>query len=163
MDDYLEDRLFSLPFTCPLVTLSEIIAEHRLETIDLIKIDVQKSELAVLEGLREEDWRRVMQIVIEVHDHGGRVEHIRRLLAARGFEIHVVQDDHYEGSEMYNLYAARTDRRRELTPQPAASRETSSAQKSTAQKSTVVDRAARQKQAWKRPPRAQRPRGSRKR
>jgi FkbM family methyltransferase len=140
LDDYLEDRLETQPFTCPLVPLSEIIDAHQVETIDLVKIDVQKSELAVLEGLRDEDWPRVQQIVIEVHDHEGRVELIRHLLSERGFEIQVVQDDHYEGSDMFNLYALRP--REEVAPKSVPT---------TARTTTVLDRANRQKAAWKRP------------
>lgn len=148
LDDYLEDRLETRSYTCPLVPLSEIIETHQIDTIDLIKIDVQKSELAVLEGLREDDWPRVRQIVIEVHDHSGRVDHIRRLLSDRGFEIQVVQDDHYEGSDMYNLYAIKPRAEAENRT-PAIS--TGAAQKTTVLDRTVLDRANRQKAAWKRP------------
>ena len=52
---------------CPIRTLSEIIAEQHVERIDLLKIDVEKSEYDVLSGIKDEDWPKIQQIVIEVH------------------------------------------------------------------------------------------------
>lgn len=106
-DDLLEERFRSSTYECRLTTLSRVIRERGVEKIDLLKIDVQKSELDVLHGIEEEDWGRVRQIVIEVHDIGGRLETINALLAGRGFGLAVEQDDMYENSPMYNVYAVR--------------------------------------------------------
>lgn len=106
-DDLLEERFRSLAYECRLTTLSRVIRDQGVEKIDLLKIDVQKSELDVLRGIEAEDWGRIRQIVIEVHDIGGRLETIRALLADRGFGLAVEQDDMYEGSPMYNIYAVR--------------------------------------------------------
>lgn len=106
-DDLLDERLKAQTFECRLRTLSDVIAEERVERIDLMKIDVQKSELDVLEGVGDDDWPKIRQLVVEVHDTDGRLERARELLAGRGYRVTVVQDEHYESSNIYNLYAAR--------------------------------------------------------
>ncbi|NEQ63560.1 MAG: FkbM family methyltransferase, partial [Moorea sp. SIO4A1] len=63
------DKAFKIErVTCQLKTVSEIIREHKLEQIDLLKIDVEKSELDVLLGIEAQDWQKIKQIVVEVHD-----------------------------------------------------------------------------------------------
>jgi hypothetical protein len=108
-DDLLDERLKSSMFYCRLRTVSSIIAEKGIRQIDLLKIDVQKSELDVLRGINPEDWDRVRQVAIEVHDTEGRLRRIVSMLEGAGFRVVAEQDDLYEGSIMYNVYAARED------------------------------------------------------
>lgn len=105
--ELLDERLQSTTFDCPLRTLSDIIRERRVRRIDLLKIDVQKSELDVLEGIAEEHWPRIRQVVLELHDEGGRFQGLRRDLEARGFQVSAGQDDAYRDSVMLNVYARR--------------------------------------------------------
>src|SRR5262249_2871684 len=58
-DDLLEERFKAELFHCPLRTLSDVVAEHNVARIDLLKIDVQKSELAVLLGIKDHDWAKI--------------------------------------------------------------------------------------------------------
>jgi amino acid adenylation domain-containing protein/FkbM family methyltransferase len=97
---------------CPQQTLSQVLREHQVEWIDLLKIDVEKSELDVLRGIAAEDWGRIGQIVIEVHDLDGRLETVRSLLAAQGFAVAVDQDDFLAGTPIWNLYGVRPGRRK---------------------------------------------------
>lgn len=106
-DDLLAERLKSQSFTCHLQTLSNILRAHEVERIDLLKVDVQKCEEEVLLGIDEEDWKKILQIVIEVHDFDGRVERVIAQLKRYGYRVEVEQDQMYEGSLMYNLYAIR--------------------------------------------------------
>jgi FkbM family methyltransferase len=106
-NDFLEERFRSESFECRLRPLSDVIAECEVEWIDLLKIDVQKAELAVLAGIREEHWPMIGQIVMEVHDLDGRLERILRLLEERGFRVTVEQDELLQGSVLYNLFALR--------------------------------------------------------
>jgi FkbM family methyltransferase len=106
-EDLLEERFKSEIFECQLRPLSEIIHEQAIEQIDLMKIDVQKSELDVLMGIDEHDWPKIRQIVIEVHDLGGRLNEITSLLDHYGFNVKVEQDAMYEGSVLYNLFAVK--------------------------------------------------------
>ncbi|HQC96507.1 MAG TPA: amino acid adenylation domain-containing protein [Aquabacterium sp.] len=92
---------------CELRTVSDVIDEHAVERIDLLKIDVEKSELDVLEGIRAEHWPRVRQVVVEVHDIEGRLRRISELLAGQGFECQVEQEKLLLGTALYNIYAVR--------------------------------------------------------
>src|SRR5262249_60403938 len=58
---------------CPMRTVSEIIREQQVPHIDLLKVDVEKAELDVLEGIEATDWPRIRQVVVEVHDLDGRL------------------------------------------------------------------------------------------
>ena len=106
-EDLLEERFKSETFECRLRPLSAVIAEQGVERIDLLKIDVQKSELDVLTGIDESDWPKIRQIVIEVHDLNGRLREITALLNEHRFNVKVEQDAMYGGSVLYNLFATK--------------------------------------------------------
>ena len=94
--------------TCQMKTLSEILREHNIQQIDLLKVDVEKSELDVFLGIEEQDWQKIKQVVVEVHDLDGRVEKLSALLKAHGLsEITVEQEPLFQGSNLFNLYALR--------------------------------------------------------
>lgn len=107
-DDILEERFKKQTFTCHLETLSSIIREQQVKRIDLLKIDVQKCELEVVQGIDESDWKKIRQIVIEVHDLDGRLEEMVAQLKGHDYQVTVEQDQMYKGSPMYNLYAIRS-------------------------------------------------------
>ena len=93
---------------CQLRTVSEIIREYNVEHIDLLKVDAEKSELAVLGGVDEEHWPMIRQVVMEVHDLEGRLEAIRQLLKKHGIaQIMIEQEPTLRGSNVYSLYARR--------------------------------------------------------
>lgn len=101
-------------FECPLVTVSDVVDSHELDSIDLLKVDVERSELAVLKGVRREHWAMVRQVAMEVHDSAGgtkELEECRRLLRDVGLfdekRIVAEQPDDLEGSTLWNLYASR--------------------------------------------------------
>jgi FkbM family methyltransferase len=106
-EELIEERLAARSFLCQLVPLSEIIRQHAIPRIDLLKVDVQKSEIAVLRGIAAEDWPKIRQVAMEVHDLDGELAQARRLLGGLGYSVHVEQDELYRGSPLYNLYAVR--------------------------------------------------------
>ncbi|HEX6910568.1 MAG TPA: FkbM family methyltransferase [Longimicrobium sp.] len=106
-DDLLEERFRAETFRCELRPLSQVIYEHQVGRIDLLKVDVQKSELQVLQGIDDGDWPKIRQVVLEVHDVDGGLDRVTSLLDRHGFDIHPEQDDMYSGSKLYNLYAVR--------------------------------------------------------
>jgi FkbM family methyltransferase len=106
-DELLEQRFRSETWSCPLRTLSEVIRECSVPRIDLLKIDVEKSELDVLAGLEEEDWGKVEQAVLEVHDLGNRLSSVSDLFRSHDFTVTLEQDDLYRGTDRFNLYALR--------------------------------------------------------
>ena len=79
--------------------------------INLLKIDVDRYELEVLSGIREDAFLHIQTIVIEVHDKEDRpgVSDVVRLLKTKGkfSEVRVVQPRHLKGSSLYNVFASR--------------------------------------------------------
>ena len=73
INDLVQQRLSCEAFTCQLKTVSQVIREEGIDHIDLLKIDVEKSEHEVLAGIEPQDWDKIRQIVIEVHDIDGRL------------------------------------------------------------------------------------------
>jgi FkbM family methyltransferase len=107
VDDLLEERLRRVEVEVELRTVSDIIREEGVDRIDLMKIDVQKSECDVLAGIEDEHWPLIRQMVLEVHDFAGRVRQVLEELRGRGYEVLAEQDDFYTESNIYNLYARR--------------------------------------------------------
>ncbi len=95
--------------------LSDVLREEGIEHIDLLKIDVQRAELDVLYGIGEENWKKIDQIVMEVHDRQdqqseGRIESIKEMLGQQGYVVLAEQDELLRGTDRWNLYAWRADR-----------------------------------------------------
>ncbi len=107
LDELLAERVRPERVTCRLRTLSEVMREERVERIDLLKVDVEKSELAVLGGIAASDWPKIRQVVVEVSDRDGRLRAVTDLLAAHGFAVEVEQDQAIAGAGLYNVYAHR--------------------------------------------------------
>ncbi len=108
-EEILDNRFQSKTYVCQLRTLSDVICEHHVKSIDLLKIDVQKSEWDIITGIEKEDWQKIKQIVMEIHDVEGRLNQIVSLLHYHDYETVVEQDDMYEGSNLYNLFAIKNN------------------------------------------------------
>lgn len=106
-DELLEGRFQGENFQCQLKTVSELLRENEIFNVDLLKIDVEKSEAEVLEGIAPQDWAKIDQIAMEVHDLEGKLLSIKRLLEDRGYRVTVDQDAVLANTELYNLYATR--------------------------------------------------------
>lgn len=98
--------------TCQVKTVSQILMERSINQVDLLKIDVERAELDVLMGIEDEDWWKIKQIVIEVHNINGRVKFIINLLKDKGFQqISCEQDTAFKHLDIYILYASRTNKK----------------------------------------------------
>ena len=117
LDELLNERLTSETFPCRLRTISEVMREEEVQRIDLLKIDVEKSELEVLRGIADRDWPKIKQIVVEVHDIEGRLAEVKNLLEERGYRIAVEQDTSLQSTPLYNIYARRADEGNETSQQ----------------------------------------------
>ncbi len=106
VEEWLADRLESENIICQVRTLSDVIAEYGVERIDLLKIDAEKSEWDVLAGLKEEDWPKIRQIVMEVHSSEMR-DQIASFLTSRQYEVSMDQPSQFEGTQASNVYAVR--------------------------------------------------------
>lgn len=97
--------------------LSDIIREQNVTKIDLLKIDVEKSEWHVLQGIDEEHWPLIQQVVLEVHDTNQMLAKIETLLKDRGFHVVSDQDTLLKNTNLYNIYAVREPAPVEPAPQ----------------------------------------------
>ena len=99
---------FEQKIECQIKTISQIIEEQLINQIDLLKIDVEKAELDVLQGINSEDWIKIKQVIVEVHNINDRVLFIYELLRERGFsKIKQEQDPVFRHLDIYNIYASR--------------------------------------------------------
>lgn len=73
---------------CQVETVSTLMQRFQMEEVDLLKIDAEGDELAVLRGVRELDWPRIRQVVAEVRDVDGRLDSCVQLLRQHGLEVH---------------------------------------------------------------------------
>ena len=77
---------------CKFDTLSSVIAQERIEFIDLLKLDAELADWEILNGITDKDWQRIRQLAMEVHV-ASDVEPISQFLKDRGFR-------HVAGSEL---------------------------------------------------------------
>ncbi|MEA2562147.1 MAG: hypothetical protein QOH06_3651 [Acidobacteriota bacterium] len=110
LDEVLSERFKPEIHEVRVATLSQVIRENGIEKIDLLKMDVQRAELSVLEGIEEQDWDKIGQIVLEVHDRPGspregRLARILSMLEARGFQTVAEQDETTRDTDHYTVYA----------------------------------------------------------
>ncbi|MET0395684.1 MAG: amino acid adenylation domain-containing protein [Longimicrobiaceae bacterium] len=110
VDAFLDDRFRAEVFVRPLRTLSAVIREEGIERIDLLKVDVEKSEYDVLRGIEDEHWPRIRQVAMEV-DTDELLERVSALLERHGFELLVdrqpIVAEDPEGEYVYMLYGKR--------------------------------------------------------
>ncbi|PMQ04698.1 Tyrocidine synthase 3 [Dyella sp. AD56] len=108
LSELLDERMHGERMHRPLRTVSQIIREHDVQRIDLLKVDVEGAEWQVLMGIEEAHWPRLQQVVVEVHDIDGRLQRVSALLEAHGFFVVAEQAEALRGAALHNLYATRT-------------------------------------------------------
>ena len=92
---------------CTLTRLSKIVADHGIDRIDLLKIDVEGSEWDVLRGCDEADWGKIKQLVVEVHDVESGADGMSEWLQERGYEVAIDRTHEERRSPVSLLYAIR--------------------------------------------------------
>lgn len=93
---------------CELNTLSGVIKDEEVDTIDLLKIDCEGAELEVLKGIDESDWSRVKAVIVEVKNVEGRLDKVISMLERHQFKnILKEQESGLESTSLYNLYCTR--------------------------------------------------------
>lgn len=93
-----------------LKTLSQILREQGIERVDLLKVDCEGAELPALQGILAEDWPKIRRVVVEVHDRGGRLAEISRILSNNGFDrLVTAKEEGFEKTRLVNVYATRSE------------------------------------------------------
>ena len=118
-DELLDSRFKARNFATSLRTLSGVIAEEKIDRIDLLKINVEKSEWHVLKGIEAEDWSKIRQMVLEV-DLREHLPPITALLEKHGYEYVIDQDALLDGTELCYIFAIRPSADRRLIRKQAA-------------------------------------------
>jgi len=89
-------------------TLSQVLRDHRIGRIDLLKVDAEKAELDIFRGIEAQDWPKIQQVVVDVHDLDHRLEAMTALLKQYGLkEIVVGQPPTLKNSEIFTVHAMR--------------------------------------------------------
>lgn len=85
--DFFTERALAHPvrYDCPVTSVDRVLAVHRIAEVDLLKIDVEKSELDVLGGIGDHTWPRIRQVVADVHDIGDHITTTLAVLDRHGF------------------------------------------------------------------------------
>jgi amino acid adenylation domain-containing protein/FkbM family methyltransferase len=109
LDNLVEDRVKPRQIECNMRRISDLIKEHGVTQIDLLKIDVERSEWEVLQGIDESDWNKIRQIVVEIHDENDALAKIENTLKVKGYSIVKEQASELEQTDLYNLYAFRPE------------------------------------------------------
>lgn len=106
---YISERFSQVEIQkCMVRSLSSIIRENSIEKIDLLKIDAEKSELDILLGIEDQDWKKIKQIVVEVH--GKEESKISfSLLESQGFKVEIDEEKLMKDSEVYTLFGVRNE------------------------------------------------------
>ena len=104
-----EYKLQKQTYQCQANTLSAVIREEGIDRIDLLKVDVEKSELPVLKGIAKEHWNIIKQVVVEVHDIDGTLNEVLNLLQSNGFKTETKKDPILENTVMTTVFAVNSD------------------------------------------------------
>jgi FkbM family methyltransferase len=104
------DQLFRTEsVTADVDTLDNVVARYSIESIDLLKIDTEGQERAVLDGISPALWPRIRQLLVEVHRGPEELSLISSELEERGYAL--VTKSHpmaQGGAPVSHIYAHRS-------------------------------------------------------
>jgi FkbM family methyltransferase len=104
----LKRTLYLKTVTCQMQTLSQFLRDYGIGRIDLLKVDAEKAELEIFRGIEAQDWPKIQQVVVDVHDLDQRLEAMTALLQQYGLrEIVVGQPPTLKNSEIFTVHAMR--------------------------------------------------------
>jgi len=108
-DDSFAERLFRKEtVTARVDTLDNVVAQHGIGTIDLLKIDTEGHEQAVLDGIDRTLWPRIRQLLIEIHRGPEERDRVSADLENRGYELTIKNHPMAQGgASVSHIYAHR--------------------------------------------------------
>lgn len=85
--DHLKD---AVEVSVPVATLPSQFSSLGISHVDLLKIDIEGAEVALLEGMTPEAWKMVQRVTIETHDAISQRAHelCTKCLLENGFDVH---------------------------------------------------------------------------
>ena len=89
--------------SCDLKTISTIIQDSKIKSVDLIKIDCEGNELKALNGINDNDWAIINQIIIEVLNINNALYKAEKILESKGFKLKIIKEKSLEKTNLYNL------------------------------------------------------------
>lgn len=110
LDELLDARFLPETRQVQVARLSEIIHDYGLAAVDLLKIDAEGSELDVLDGIDDEDWGKVGNIVMEVDENHVALAEALAAVRARGMTCAASQLQAYQETGLHLVYAHREER-----------------------------------------------------
>lgn len=84
-------------------------AQRAEDEVGLLKIDVERAELDVMAGISARSWPRIRQLLVDVHDIDGRVDHVLKLLRHNGYMVGEHQGGSFAGSSIHTILARRRE------------------------------------------------------
>jgi hypothetical protein len=76
----------------PGISLGELLEEHAVDSVDLLKIDCEGGEFAILESTQSDVFSRIRNIVFEYHQIDGvwaKLEGVKQRLRREGYALHM--------------------------------------------------------------------------
>ncbi|WP_413207923.1 amino acid adenylation domain-containing protein [Rhodospirillum sp. A1_3_36] len=110
-DDLIDQRMETTVITVPVRRLSSLLRDEGFATgpVDLLKIDVQRGEGLVLDGLDGADWSRVRRVVVE-HQREPGDDSLAARLRDQGFSVSVNQHPMHRGTTVHFTTGTRDGR-----------------------------------------------------
>ena len=101
--------LKSINYQLRTTSISSFMFNEQISRIDLLKIDAERSELDILNGIHDSDWVKIKQIVLELHDVKGVVsQEIIAMLNKKGFILKIEHTMPVSESSTAMLYAVQS-------------------------------------------------------
>ncbi|WP_346907941.1 FkbM family methyltransferase [uncultured Roseibium sp.] len=109
-EEFIEHLFQSEEVTADVDTLDNVVERFGIDTIDLLKIDTEGQERAVLDGISPTLWPRIRQLLVEVHQGPEELQEIRAEFEEHGYST--VVEDHpmaQGGAPVFHIYAHRPE------------------------------------------------------
>ena len=71
----------------PGISLGQLLRDHAVERVDLLKIDCEGGEFEILESMPGDVFGRIRNIVFEYHQVGGKLKSVKQLLRREGYSL----------------------------------------------------------------------------
>lgn len=71
----------------PATTLDKVISKYNLDTIGLLKMDIEGAEYEILKNMKHATWNTIQNLVLEYHNNQYDHKHLEQLIREHGFSV----------------------------------------------------------------------------